>query len=427
MDEKLIDQLQQENRRLLRAVDELSILNDLARAISSTMGVDQIMELIVRKSIKTIGVEQGTVTLLAPEAKTPMKTLVRGADSGYGTIPYRIGISLTGWMIKNQKPLLINDLRTDPRFRSFTDVESHIRSVLSVPLKVKDRLIGSINLINKQEGTFTEDDQRLLSIIATQSAQVIENARLYEEERKKERIMRDLIMAREIQMSLLPKKDPQLPGVDIAGRNIPAQEVGGDYYDFVPLKENRLVIALGDVSGKGIPAALLMSNLQAALRSQTTTSPLPKESIAQINGLLHSCTDSQKFVTLFYGIFDVNTRSLRYTNAGHNPPILVDPQGGHTVLDIGGLVLGVLPQFPYEEGAIDLNPGQVLVLYSDGITEAVDEKEAQFGEERLIQTVREHADLGAAEISEKILGRVRTFARAVPQQDDMTLVVLKVL
>lgn len=427
LNKKSLEQLQEENKRLLRAVDELSILNEMARAISSTMGLDDIMEMIVKKSIKTMKVEQGTVTLLTLQETAPMKTLVRGADSGYSTIPYHIGTNLTGWMIKNQQPLLINDLRGDTRFRSLKDDESEIRSVLSVPLKVKDRLIGSINLFNKRDGIFTEADQRLLSIIATQSAQVIENARLYEEEREKERLMRDLIMAREIQKSLLPSEDPQLPGIDIAGRNVPAQEVGGDYYDFVSLGENQLAFALGDVSGKGIPAALLMSNLQAALRSQASTSPLPTECITQVNTLLHTCTDSEKFVTLFYGLFDAGQKSLRYTNAGHNHPLLLNPQGEHIALDVGGIVLGALPQFPYEEGKITFSPGQILVLYSDGITETVNEDDDQFGEERLIQTVREHADLSAAELSERILDRVRTFASTAPRQDDMTLVILKIL
>jgi sigma-B regulation protein RsbU (phosphoserine phosphatase) len=422
-----IEQIRDENKRLRRAVDELSILNDLARAISSTMSLDQIMELIVKKSIKTMKVEQGTVTLLTAKETAPMKTLVRGADSSYGKIPYHIGANLTGWMIKNQKPLLVQDLRNDHRFRSMADVDSDIRSVLSVPLKVKDRLIGSINLFNKIDGTFASNDQRLLSIIATQSAQVIENARLYEEEREKERLMRDLIMAQEIQKSLLPKEDPKIPGVDIAGRNVPAQAVGGDYFDFIPITDTRLAVALGDVSGKGIPAALLMSNLQAALRSQTSSSPLPKTCIAQVNSLLHSCTDSEKFVTMFYGLFDAEDKSLHYTNAGHNHPIVLDPQGDHTLLDVGGIVLGAVPQFPYEEGKIELKPGQILILYSDGITETVNEEDEQYGEERLMQIVRDNIHLSAAELSESILDAVRAFASTAPRQDDMTLVIMKVL
>lgn len=422
-----VDQLKQENKRLHRAVDELSILNDLARAISSTMSLDPIMELIVKKCIKTIKVEQGTVTLLTAQESAPMKTLVRGADSSYGKIPYHIGSNLTGWMIKNRKPLLVQDLQNDPRFRSLADVDSDIRSVLSVPLKVKDRLIGSINLFNKIDSTFADNDQRLLSIIATQSAQVIENARLYEEEREKERMMRDLIMAQEIQKSLLPEEDPHLPGVDIAGRNVPAQAVGGDYFDFIPLSGTRLAVALGDVSGKGIPAALLMSNLQAALRSQTSSSPLPKDCITQVNRLLHSCTDSEKFVTMFYGLFNAEDKSLHYTNAGHNHPIVLDPQKDPTLLDVGGIVLGAVPQFPYEEGKIELKPGQILILYSDGITETINEEEDQYGEERLIQLVRENAELSAADLSEKILDTVRAFASTAPRQDDMTLVIMKVL
>jgi sigma-B regulation protein RsbU (phosphoserine phosphatase) len=422
-----IKHIQEENRKLHRAVEELSILNDLALAISSTMDLGEIMKLIVKKCIKTIRVEQGTVTLLAEQETAPMKTLIRGTDSGYGQVSYRIGTNLTGWMVKNQKPLLMNDLRNDPRFRTLKDEDSHIRSVLSVPLKVKDRLIGSVNLFNKQGGDFTEEDQRLLSIIATQSAQVIENARLYEEEREKERMMRDLLMAQQIQKSLLPRENPSFPGMDIAGRNVPAHEVGGDYFDFIPLENDLLAITLGDVSGKGISAALLMSNVHATLRSQARTSSCTTECIGQVNRLLHSCTDSEKFVTLFYGVLDPAQKVLRYTNAGHNPPILIDPQGSFTTLDIGGIVLAALPQFPYQEGEVRFKPGQILVIYSDGVTEATDEQEEQFGEERLIRTVLCNAGLPASSICDEIIEAVRAFSTALPHQDDITLVVAKIL
>ncbi len=425
--EQDIRNMQEENRRLHRAVEELSILNDLALAISSTMDLGEIMKLIVKKCIKTIRVEQGTVTLLAEKEAAPMKTLIRGADSGYGQVPYRIGTNLTGWMIKNQKPLLIEDLGTDSRFRTLKDDASHIRSVLSVPLKVKDRLIGSVNLFNKQGGNFTGEDQRLLSIIATQSAQVIENARLYEEEREKERMMRDLVMAQQIQKSLLPRENPSLPGMDIAGRNVSAHEVGGDYFDFIPLENDLLAIALGDVSGKGIPAALLMSNVHATLRSQARTSSCATECICQVNRLLYSCTDSEKFVTLFYGVLDPNRNVFRYTNAGHNPPILIDPKGGYTTLDVGGIVLAAVPQFPYQEGEVRFIPGQILVLYSDGVTEAANEQEEQFGEERLIQTILQNTSLSAATMCDQIIEAVRLFSSTRPHQDDITLVVAKIL
>jgi len=265
------DALEEENIRLRRAVAELTILNELAAAIDSTMTTDQIMNLIVQKAIKSVGVEQGAIMLITDKALSPMKTLIRSMDASSEGVPYRLGVSLTGWMLKNQKPLLIEDFASDERFKGVKVESAQIRSVLSVPLKVKDKMIGVINLINKKGGgTFTPDDQRLVGIIATQSAQVLENARLYEEEKRLQQMEKELQMARDIQQSLLPKENPRLPGAEIAGLSHPAREVGGDYYDFIELGEDHLGVVIADVSGKGVPASLLMSNIQATLRVQVT-------------------------------------------------------------------------------------------------------------------------------------------------------------
>jgi len=419
--------LEDENRKLRRAVEELSILNEIASAISSTMEVEEITKLILSKCIKKINVEQGTVTLLKQNVAYPFVTFVRVEDSTAKGVPYHFGVSLAGWMLKNQKPLIANDLANDPRFKGVNREETKIRSMLSVPLKVKDRMIGLISLFNKRKGTFTPDDQRLLSIIAMQSAQVIENARLYEEEKRLQQMEEDLKTAKNIQLSLLPKEDPGLADIDIAGFSLPARQVGGDYYDFINVDQDLLGIVIADVSGKGMPAALLMANLQATLRGQALINHAPGECVAKSNALLCRSVEKGKFVTLFYGILNTMEKSLSYTNAGHCHPLIFDPKGEFRRLEKGGLILGVMDDYSYQEEKTTLEPGEMILLFTDGITETFNERNEQFEEERLVKVVQESLDLGAKEISQRVLNEVIAFQGNLPQSDDLTLVVVKIL
>jgi sigma-B regulation protein RsbU (phosphoserine phosphatase) len=419
--------LEEENLRLKRAVTELTILNELAAAIDSTMPTDEIMNLVVQESIKSVGVEQGAIMMITEKAASPMKTLIRGMDASSGGIPYRLGVSLTGWMLKNQKPLLIEDFSTDERFRGVKVESGQIRSVLSVPLKVKDRMIGVINLINKKEGPFNREDERLVGIIATQSAQVLENARLYEEEKRLQQMEHELQMARDIQQSLLPKKNPEIPGASVAGLSHPAREVGGDYFDFIPMGSNRLGVVIADVSGKGVPASLLMSNIQATLRVQALSSNSPGHCITEANTALHKSTASDKYATLFYGILEMEKKTFTSTNAGHNAPMLISSGECCRRLETGGIVLGMMSDVPFEDESVPLNSGDLLVMFSDGITEAMDDREEEFGEERLIELLSEHQGLDPEALLEKIVSRVKAFTGGTQQQDDMTLVAIKIL
>jgi sigma-B regulation protein RsbU (phosphoserine phosphatase) len=235
--EQTLLRLEEDNRRLRKAIEELSILNELARVISSTMDSQAVMETIIKRSVKAIGAEQGAITLVEESASTPFKTLIRAANSSHEHAKLRIDQNIVGWMIIHKKPLLSNDVPNDETFKMFRmSSAASIGSLLCVPLLVKSKLIGILTVFNKKNNQkFTEDDQRLLAIIATQSAQVLETARLYEQEQAKLALERELDAAREIQKSLLPREVPELPGMDVAARSIPALEVGGDYYDFIPL------------------------------------------------------------------------------------------------------------------------------------------------------------------------------------------------
>jgi sigma-B regulation protein RsbU (phosphoserine phosphatase) len=422
-----IDRLARENTRLKSAVDELSILNDIATAVSSASSLERTIELIVHKCIKHLKVEQATITLLdAARVGTPFHTIIRGADTSSEILPYRLDAELTGWMLKHQKPLIVNDLKGDDRFQATDRETCAVRSVLSVPLVLKGRMIGLLNLFNKRTGDdFSDADARLLGIIATQSAQVIEHARLFAEEQALKVMQEEMKLAYKIQMDLLPKAAPPFTGYDIAGTSIPAKAVGGDYFDFISLDDRKLALCLGDVSGKGMPAALLMANLQATLRGQVMIDPSPAQCLNRSNSLLFRSTDADKFATLIYGVLDRESNRLVFSNAGHNYPLLLEPGGQPRRLELGGLVLGCLEDFCYTEGIVEFEPGDTLLVYSDGITESIDANDEEFGEERLATLLRTHGAEPASQFIERIVAAVRTHAGELAQMDDMTLLVIR--
>ncbi|MCX5801868.1 MAG: PP2C family protein-serine/threonine phosphatase [Candidatus Eisenbacteria bacterium] len=417
--------LEEENRRLKRALEELTILNDLARAISASLSSQDIMNTIIRRSLRAVHAEQGVITLVGQQPRDPTRTLVRTMVSSSEHQPFHINECLLGWMHLNKKPLLVNEPRQDERFRGIVWDES-ISSVLCVPLLVKSELKGLLTIYNKRGGErFSEEDQRLLAIIAAQSAQVVENARLSEEEQALRRMQEEVRLALEIQIGLLPKASPQVPGYDIAGVSIPAQVVGGDYFDFVPIHETKLAVSLGDISGKGLPAALLMANLQATIRAQTLLRLSPKDCMQRSNSLMFQSTDSRKFATLFYGVLDAERHELCYSNAGHEWPFLFGTAKDPARLEVGGMVLSCMENSQYDEAVVPINPGDLLVIFSDGVTEAANESWEEFGEQGLAAVIRENLSETSRGLIEKIVTAVKRHAGNLPQTDDITLVVIR--
>jgi len=423
--DKRLARLEEENARLRRAVEELTVLNDLARAIGASLNSQEIINTIVKRSLRALGAEQGVITLVHQEKADPAKTLVRTMAESKEYEAFHLDQSLLGWMQINKRPLVMNDPRNDPRFRGLK-LDGSIHSLLCVPLLVKSELKGVLTVCNKKDGRgFTEEDQRLLAIIAGQSAQVIEAARLYEEEKALTRVREQLMLALEIQVGLLPKEPPQLDGYEIAGASEPAQVVGGDYFDFIEVGHRRLAVTLGDVSGKGLPAALLMSNLQATIRGMALIDASPSACLARSNKLMHRSTDPHKFATLFYGVLDAAEGSLAYSSAGHDPPFLLRDGAEPARLTTGGLLLSCLEESAYEEETVRLEPGDLLVVYSDGITEARNDEDEEFGEERLAGLLAENRTFPPADLIRKIVSTVKEFAGEAPQMDDMTLVAIR--
>ena len=232
-------------------------------------------------------------------------------------------------------------------------------------------------------------------------------------------------MAHDIQIKLLPKEAPNIEGYDIAGLSIAAVEVGGDYYDFISIDSDRLAVCLGDVSGKGMPAALLMANLQATLRGQTVSGATPSDCLGRSNELLYGSTDAEKYATLFLGVLEPESGRFCYSNAGHNHPMLFGDRGSPQLLGTGGIPLGMLPQMAYEEGVVTIEPGQLLLIYSDGASEAMNDDEEEYGEERLVGFAAGHRSMSSQALLEAIVEDVQAHAGEAPQMDDITLVAVR--
>lgn len=417
--------LARENQRLQHALVELSILNDLATAIGGLTDSGKVMDTIIRRSMKAVNAEQGTIALLAKSDARCTDTLVRAScEDVPASGKFHVTDGILGWILLHRKPLVIDSVATDERTRDLA-FDSSIRTILAVPLVTKSNVIGVLSVVNKRTGgTFDFDDQRLLSIIATQSAQVIENARLSEKEQDLVFVREQIRLAAVVQKHLLPAATPVLPGYELAGSSVAAQEIGGDYFDFIPLSRGRLAICLGDVSGKGVPASLLMANVQAMMRILSTLDLPTAECIARANELLYRCTTRERFVTFFYSVLDPATGALSFCNAGHNPPILIR-DGTCTRLQTRGLILGMRPDFVYVDDAVCLEKDDVLVVYSDGVTEAVNPDDSEFGDGRLIADTMAVRHESAQGVLDAILDSVRRYAAGMSQSDDITIVVLK--
>jgi sigma-B regulation protein RsbU (phosphoserine phosphatase) len=265
-----------------------------------------------------------------------------------------------------------------------------------------------------------------LGALGTITMSALENARLVGEMLGKREMERELSVARTIQKGMLPAALAQPAGYDIAAINESSQQVGGDYYDVIPLSDHEFAIAIGDVSGKGVPASLLMANVQAALRTMAPLRlPMP-EATQRLNALVYSNTQADKFITFFWGILDTRAHTLTYVNAGHNPPYLIKPDGSHLPLSTGGLILGILDHAPeYEQETVGIGEGDMIVTYTDGVNEALSKDMEEFGNERLEHLLAELVDGSPAALIHTVRERILAFTAGAKQSDDITMLVVK--
>lgn len=338
----------------------------------------------------------------------------------------RVSRNVLDEVVMRGKSVLTSDAQHDPRFASGTVVLQGIRSVLAVPLGVADKVFGIIYADSPiAEGRFTEDHLKLLTTLASVAAIRVENARLLEAQLQQERLERELQLAMEIQQRFQPTAPPVVAGYELQGISFPCYEIGGDYYDFIEREDGRLVIALGDVSGKGTAAALLMSSLHAAVHAQAGSHDTLVATISAVNRYLADNIPPNRFVTLFYAELDPASGTLSFLNAGHNPPLIVHAAGTVEQLASGGLPLGIRRDAEYREGRTQLQMGDVLVIYSDGVTEAASPSGEEFGPTRLYEVVSRNIDASAAGVRDRIESALTKFSQGTQAADDITLVIVK--
>ncbi len=393
---------------LLRFGEQLSQYPSLGDMLPATLEL----------AIQAVNAQRGVLMLLEGEV------LVAKAHKGDG---FRISTAVRDKVVNLKESILVRDAQLDEAFRGrMSIVEQKVHTMMAVPLQTKERIIGLVYVDSPfilRE--FTKDDLSLLTLMANVAAFRIENARLVEIEQAERIMQRDLSQAAEIQTGMLPKQAPAIPGLDLAGYNAACRTVGGDYYDFFPYAGGSVGLALGDVSGKGMPASLMMMGLQARVHVLAEEPGNLGAFLARINKATCAQCPSNRFITFFFALLDAETGEMAFANAGHNPPIVVRAGGSAEMLEGGGPVLGILPVAPYGEMKGRLEKGDMIVLYSDGVTEATNVAYEEFGEERFIEVLKRHRGEPADAIVREVTQALAEFTAEAPQADDITLVVAR--
>jgi sigma-B regulation protein RsbU (phosphoserine phosphatase) len=426
------------DRKFFReAYDAEQILSELSDQVRSIVETRPLIETVAARLSETLHISQVAVLLGGGGSYLPAFAL------GYGAPPdvaFPVAAGTVKLLQKQREPARVyfedmdSWLYREPGMSEEDRTQlGRLQSELLLPLSARDKLLGFISLgAKRSDEPYSGADVRLLKSVAAQTGLALENARLMseiaDEVAQRERLNREVEIAREVQERLFPQTLPPIAGIEYAGGCRPALGVGGDYYDFLALPGGQLGIAIGDVSGKGIAAALTMASLQASLRSEATRAP---ENLAglvtNVNRLVYEASSSSRYATFFYGQYNPQTRQLTYVNAGHNPPMLFHRSGeGWTVsrLETGGTVVGLLESFPYQQATVRIEPGDIFLTYTDGISEAMNGADEEWGEAKLMESVKSCAGLKPTDIIARIMQAADTFVAGAKQHDDMTLVVV---
>ncbi len=414
---RLSDRVRSADFELRYRVWELESLYDVGLSIAGTLDLESLADDILLKSVSLLNARSGT--LVVRRTGEDGAPFVR--DFGSALVDGNLPLDLPDGV------LVLNDRGERPGMLAGAQAEK----LLAVPIRSDGKGLGLLVVGDKENrkggiDDFGEADARILSLFANQAAIALENARLHREAVEKEKIEREIELAASIQRVLLPSALPDVPGLELAGGNRPTRQVGGDYFDVLPLPDGSVVLCVADVSGKGVPAALLVSTVHACVHLLLDGGGLDLPSlVARLNRHLYGFSVTRKYATLFLARYEPATRTLRWVNAGHNPGLLLSGEG-LTLLESGGVPVGMLPGVTHPEERTSLAPGDLLVLYSDGITEANDPAEEEFGMERLTRLVRRGVSLPAAQLSASIFDEVSRFAAGQPQYDDQTVLLARV-
>ena len=417
----MIAQLNGVNRMLDRKVQELNTLFDLSKEFNIGLDIDRVIRLLTFALLGQIGVKQYAICMKNGDEVSIL------ASKNIDMTDLKI---INKGLCELEKAQSVSELLKQKRYRIAGAELLRLGIIAAIPMRIQQKTQGMI-LVGKsiRTASYTPADLEFLFSLGNLAIISIENARLFQSAIEKQRMEDELKIAREIQQGLLPEHLPKINGFDIAAINIPSKEVGGDYYDVIKRKSGEYVLAIGDVSGKGTPASLLMASVQAVLRALAPSCTSVSQTTGQINDLVCSnIHGSNKFITFFWGILDPALRSFVYSNAGHNPPLIIHMDKTIDRLGSGGLILGIYETTQaYEESAVELSSGDVLVLYTDGISEAMNSESKEFSEEALETVIKKNVHLSAQEIISEVRLAVEKHTKDTPQSDDITLLILKAI
>src|SRR5712664_229902 len=397
------EQLKSASAHGLNTIDKLRMLLDITKKISRSLDLQEVLNLVMDTLDSLIPYDAAGIFVVecadqeqisAGEEPCVFKSeAVRGYDiAELSDLHLKLGEGFIGSVAVSGEPVISNDVSSNP---IYVNARNRTRSEMVAPIISNEEVIGVFDLESDELNAYSEDDLQVLMLLASQVAIIIEKVMLHEQLIERKRLQGQLEVARQVQLELLPASDPKLPGYDISAYNFPTEEVSGDYYDWVRIFDDQIGLVIADVSGKGVPAALLMAFLRASLRAATHIGYSPHISMAKVNYLLWESIERNQFVTAFYGILDVTNKTLTYTNAGHNPPILLDKDGNYSFIDRGSVPLGMFRDTRYHEYYLTTEPGEILVLYTDGVTEAHNSQGEEFGRNRLAEAVKANRHLGA--------------------------------
>jgi serine phosphatase RsbU (regulator of sigma subunit)/pSer/pThr/pTyr-binding forkhead associated (FHA) protein len=398
-------------------------LNKAAAALITHYPVDQLVELIMDIVFQAVPADRGALIMLDPNAPDQLELkVVRNTQANQNL---QISRTIIQEVMQNKKAVLTLDARAD--FGGSESIQMQgIRSIICVPLWNNKDVIGIIyidTLLSKR--SFSQSDLRLVALIANMAAVKIENALLLEEQLEKRRMEEQLAVASQIQRRLLPQVNPELAHYQIYGVNRTCYQIGGDYYDFIAKKDDRLAIVIADVAGKGIGAALLMAAFQASIRTLIQTEKDPATLMARLNQVMKENAPPNKYITVFYAELDTTSNLLEYVNAGHNPPIFLSKDKPPVLLEACGPVIGILPQAKFESKQLPIETDDMVILYTDGVTECRNPEDEEFGEDGVIQFLRKNFNASMEDLASMLENHIREFSHNAPPLDDSTLVLLK--
>jgi sigma-B regulation protein RsbU (phosphoserine phosphatase) len=402
------------------------VIFDYAAKIGAAQDLDALLVLNAGMARGLVGADRCSIWLVDNKNSRMWTKVAHGVQELH--IP--IGQGLVGACVARDEAIVVNDASQDERFLKSVDIETGYvtKSVLAMPLHgVDGKPIGAMQVLNKPGG-FSPEDVDLLGLCGTYAASTLETQRLRKEAEVARLLLREMEIARDVQQHLLPQAQPPIPGLDYAGYCRSAELVGGDYYDFLPMPDGGFLFTLGDVSGKGIGAAVLMASMQASLRSQAVKTPVSIAAlIGDLNKAAYVFTTADKYSTLFCGMLDVRTRKLTYVNAGQVRPMLLRSGDGQVErLDGGGFPVGMLDASEYDEGEVLLQPGDTVLCFSDGISEATNAKNEMWNESEVEKIVRTCRGLTARQLIDQLVESTDRFTGEAEQADDMTVVAIRV-